>query len=264
MLEFSPRAVFEAVLYVKRIAVGWNLTGLLLVPLLAFGLFDRATRSLFIAFGVAFAFFVSLPIIASFQWSMIWGRHWLVGAPALITLVVFAAFAWFSECGSFPEKRKMRFIAACGAILFLGASDIHGLAATPTYVAAKTIWRGAEIVRPLLDHCPAGAVHVATDLRYQSLFFSGFSKLTGASPSLFVDARLQSTPIISPGTVSCPVLGWAESIWKEDLINRATDADLLKLLKIEASPDQVDVRRHGTGFVVLNRGLLTPASRGSH
>ena len=87
-------------------------------------------------------------------------------------------------------------------------------------------------MRSLLDRCPAGAVHVATDLRYQSLFFSGFSKLTGASPSLLVDARLQSTPIISPGHVSCPVLGWAESIWKEILINRAPDADLLKLLKI--------------------------------
>ena len=222
-IEFSPKAVFEAVRYAKRIAVGWNLTALLLVPLLAFGLFDRATRSLFIAFGVAFALFVSLPIIASFKWPMIWGPHWLVGAPALITLVVFAAFAWFSEFSSFPAQRRMRLIAACGALLFLGASDIHGLATTSSYVAEKPIWRGAKIVRSLLDRCPAGAVHVATDLRYQSLFFSGFSKLTGASPSLFVDARLQSTPIISPGTVSCPVLGWAESIWKEDLINRATD-----------------------------------------
>ena len=263
-IEFSPKAVFEAVRYAKRIAVGWNLTALLLVPLLAFGLFDRATRSLFIAFGVAFALFVSLPIIASFKWPMIWGPHWLVGAPALITLVVFAAFAWFSEFSSFPAQRRMRLIAACARTpsswRVRHPRTCHNFFLCRGETDLERRENSAIFTRSLPGRCGARGYRPPLPI----FIFLGFSKLTGASPSLFVDARLQSTPIISPGTVSCPVLGWAESIWKEDLINRATDADLLKLLKIEASPDQVDVRRHGTGFVVLNRALLTPASRGSH
>jgi hypothetical protein len=80
--------------------------------------------------------------------------------------------------------------------------------------------------------------------------------MTGASPLLFVDAKLQSTPSISPAMTPCPVLGWAEHIWEEEDFSQATDADLVQFLKIEASPDEVDVRRHSTGFVVLKRAPL--------
>ena len=255
-IEFSPKAVLVAAGYVKNLAVGGNLALPLLIFLLVFGMLDRATRPFFIAFGGAFALFVLLPLIASLKQPIIVGRYWLVGAPALITLVIFAAWTWFFASDRIPKQRNMRLVAISGALLFLGADNIHGFIAARTYVAKeKMIWRGAKIVRPLLDRCPAGVIHIATDLRHQSpSWIWPFSKMTGASISLFVDARLQSTQNISPAMTPCPVLGWAEHIMSEgDFISQDTDADLVQLLKIEASPQEVDVRRHRTGFVVLKR-----------
>jgi hypothetical protein len=255
-IQFSPRAVFDAAWYVRNLAVGWRFTHLLLILLLVFGLLDGVTQPFFITFGVAFALFISLPVIASLEQPIINGRYWLLGAPALTTLVTFAAWTWFLPDGRPPEKRNMRFVLACGAVLFLGASDMHGFLAAYSYVAGEMIWRGAEIVRPLFGRCPAGAIHVATYVRVQShSFVWGFSKMTGAPPSLFVDAKLQSTPSISPAMTRCPVLGWAEHLTR-DFMSHATDADLVNFLKIEAAPEDVYVRRHSTGFVVLKRAPL--------
>ena len=257
-IKFSSEAVFDAARYAGSLAVGWHFNLLLLILLPVFGIFDRATRSFFITFGVAFALFVSLPVIASFKQPIIVGRYWLVGAPALTTLVTFAAWTWFLAGCELPEKRNMRLVAACGALLFLCASNIHGFVAARSVVDQKMIWRGAKIVRPLLDHCPAGSIHVATgNLREKNRsFIWKFSKMTGASPSLFVDAKLQSTPSIPPAMTPCPVLGWAEHIAEEEDFSQATDADLVQFLKIEASPGEVDVHRHNTGFVVLKRAPL--------
>jgi hypothetical protein len=255
-IEFSPGMVFYAASYAKTLAVGRGPTVLLLIFLLVFGILDRATRPFFITFGIASALFVLLPVIASLKQPIITGRYWLVGAPALIPLVTFAGRTWFLAGGR-PLERKMRLVAACSTLLFLGASSIYGFVVAHSYVAWKQIWRGAEIVRPFLDHCPTG-MHIATgDVRRQGASFVwGFAKMTGASPSLFIDARLQSTPSISPAMTPCPVLGWAEHVWGgEGFMAQATDADLVRYLKIEASLDEVDVRRHKYGFVVLKRVL---------
>ena len=259
-IEFSPEWVFKAAWHVENIAVGWGFNLLLLILLLVFGMLDRDTRPFFIAFGVAFALFVSLPLIESLKHPIIVGRYWLVGAPALVTLITFAAWTWISVGRRLPIRRNMRLVAACGALLFLGASSIRGFAAAHSEVDNKMIWRGAKIVRPLLDRCPSAAIHVRTDDR---AFVWGFSKTTGAPPSLFVDAKLYSTPSISPAVTSCPVLGWAEHIGTDNFMSRATDADILRFLKIEATPDDVDIRRHRTGFVVLKHVLSRPTSGGS-
>jgi hypothetical protein len=239
-IQFSPRAVFDAAWYVRNLAVGWRFTHLLLILLLVFGLLDGVTRPFFITFGVAFALFISLPVIASLKQPIINGRYWLLGAPALTTLVTFAARTWFLPDGRPPErKRNMRFVLACGAVFFLGASDMHGFLAAYSYVAGEMIWKGAEIVRPLFGRCPAGA-----------------------PPSLFVDAKLRSTPSMSPAMTPCPILGWAEHLTR-DFMSHATDADLVNFLKIAAAPEDVYVRRHSTGFVVLKRVLSRPTSPGS-
>jgi hypothetical protein len=109
---------------------------------------DRATRPFFVTFGVAFALFFSLPVIVSFKYPIIAGRYWLVGAPALTTLVSFAAWTWFLAGGRPTEKMNMRLVAACSALLLLGASSIHGFVAARSEVDGKMIWRGAKIVRP--------------------------------------------------------------------------------------------------------------------
>jgi hypothetical protein len=266
-IEFSPRLVLRAAHEVETLAIGWHFNLLLFVALLFFGIHDRATRLFFIPFGVAFALFVLLPGVASFKQPIIVGRYWLVGAPALTTLVTFAAWTWFFAGVRLPERRTMRLVAASAAFLFLCTSTMHGVVAAPSQVARKGIWKGAKIVQPLLDDCPAGAVHVATGTgirRYQypspEYFIWGFSKVTRAPSSLFVDAKLQSTPIISPALTRCRVLGWAENNWAA---SQATDAELLEFLKIEASPDEVEIRRHVTGFVVLKR-ILSRRSQSLH
>jgi hypothetical protein len=60
--------------------------------------------------------------------------------------VTFAAWTWFLAGCEFPEKRNMRLVAACGALLFLCASNIHGFVAARSVVDQKMIWRGAKIV----------------------------------------------------------------------------------------------------------------------
>jgi len=51
----------------------------------------------------------------------------------------------------------------------------------------------------------------------------------------------------------CPVLGWAEHVLLGDLVSKATDAELLAILKIEGAPEEVLVERHDSGFVLLKR-----------
>jgi len=76
----------------------------------------------------------------------------------------------------------------------------------------------------------------------------GFKKVAGASSSLFIDAQENSTPFLSVAASTCPVLGWAEHAWGwKDL----KDGDLLRLLKIEASANDVQIVRHKSGFVIL-------------
>ena len=263
-IEFSPTMVLRAAHDAETLAVGWLVNLLLLIALLAFGIRDRATRPFFITFGIAFTLFILLPGIVSLKQPIIVGRYWLVGAPALTTLATFAVWTWFLAGDRFPKKNYKRLVAASGALLFLCSSSLHGFIAAPSQVARKGIWKGAKIVRPLINECPVGTIHVAVSAgQFPSpeYFVWGFSKLTGASPSLFVDAKLKSTPDISPAVSPCPVLGWAENNWE---VSQATDADVLQFLRIEASPDQVDVRRHITGVVVLKRTGSRPTSRGSH
>ena len=267
-IEFSPRLVLRAAHDVEALTIGWLFNLFLLIALLVFGIRDRATRRFFITFGVAFTLFVLLPVVASFKQPIIVGRYWLLGASALTTLVTFAAWTWFSAGHRLAERRKMRLVAASGALLFLCASTMHGVVAAPSQVDRKGIWKGAKMVRPLLDDCPVGAIHVSTATgidgnQYLSpeYLLWGFSKMSGASPSLFADVELKSTPTVSPAMTPCPVLGWAENNWG---VSQATDAQLLRFLKIDASPDEVDIRRHLTGFVVLKRLLSKPSARGSH
>jgi len=100
-IEFSPGVVYHAARYVQELSIGKLPNVLLLTFLLVFGTLDRATRPFFVSFGVAFALFVLLPIIASVKQPMIVGRYWLVGAPALISLLVS-----LSESGFSPTAKR--------------------------------------------------------------------------------------------------------------------------------------------------------------
>jgi hypothetical protein len=252
-IDFSVRDVLTAALSVKELALGANFEAIIVIALFAFGLLNVSTRSLFTAFCIAFLLFALLPVIASFVQPIIIGRYWQIGAAALPVVVTFAARIWILEGFNTPNSKKL--MAGVAALCFLITSSMLGFANVRHYTALKPIWRGAELVRPLLSHCQQAAVHVyygnATRpyIAWPSAM-EGFPKLTGASQKLFVDPQEDSTPWLSAATSSCPILGWAEHA---GALKALDDHELLRLLKVEASPDDVDIVRHVRGFVILKR-----------
>jgi hypothetical protein len=69
-----------------------------------------------------------------------------------------------------------------------------------------------------------------------------------------VDAAKASTPLGVSDTM-CPILGWAEAVNMQDGLRR-TDEELLRLLKIDSSPAQVQIDRHGSGYIVAKPGTV--------
>ena len=259
-IEFTRGWVLNAALSVKELALGANLQVLAALALFAFGLFHERTRPLFIAFCIAFSLFVLLPVLASFVRPIITARYWLIGAAALPVLMVFAARMWILE--GFAGRSRKALMAGGAALCFLMISSALGFANARLYTSLKPIWRGVDVVRPLLSQCPSGPIHVYYGnsgkpyAAWDSAIWS-FARLTGASPKLFADPQEDATPSVSAATSPCPVLGWAEHA--KSLAN-FSEADLLKLLKIEAGPSGVDFVRHFRGFVVLRRDRTVPAS----
>lgn len=66
----------------------------------------------------------------------------------------------------------------------------------------------------------------------------------------FLDMQLDATPDLVAATSSYTVLGRAEHVFDWQPLEVA---DLLRLLKIVASPDEVNIIRHSTGFVILKK-----------
>lgn len=254
-MVLSLETVKNAAWYVKEVAVGHRLTAVLLVLLLSYGLVNKATRPLAIAFGLAYALFVALPLAASLKQPMIMGRYWLVGAPGLVVLIAFLARIWWRQSRQGPLLSPSA-IAAAGAGVLLVASSLSGFFTAQGFTYSKPIWRGADVAGPLLKDCPAGSVHVGTgNIHGGRSSAAVFAKMAGTSQALFIDVGADATQPIEAASAYCPVLGWAEHVLLGDgFIATATDADLIRLLKIDAKPGDVEVRRHSSGYVVLKRG----------
>ena len=252
-IEFSVRKVLTAALSVKELAIGSNVAVLIVLTLFVFGLYNAATRPLFIVFCIGFLLYAVLPVLTSFVQPIVTNRYWQIGAAALPVVVTFAAKTWIVE--GFVAPRAKTLIAAAVALVFLVTSSFLGFANARHYMSSKPFWTGAEVVRPLLAQCSGAAVHIYydnSDRPYSPWLAAiwGFYRMAGTSQTAFLDAQDDSTPWLTSATSSCPVLGWAEHAWSwEDL----KDGDLMRLLKIEGSPDEVDVLRHFRGFVILKR-----------
>jgi hypothetical protein len=133
-------------------------------------------------------------------------------------------------------------------VALLISSSVAGFTGARERTENKPVWKGAEMVLPLIKNCPSASVHV-------SGFIAGYAQITHASAQLFADANAPETPPITAlGSSACPVLGWAEHVRNNDSgMAPETDAELLKSLKIDAAPPDVDIRRHKGGYVVLRR-----------
>jgi hypothetical protein len=101
-------------------------------------------------------------------------------------------------------------------------------------------------VAPLLGDCAPGTVHVWENHLYATA--------SGAPESTFRDASRPDAPVLDASASGCTVLGWAEHVRRgDDYLRAASDAELLSLLRIAATPDEVRILRHSSGFVVLKR-----------
>jgi hypothetical protein len=259
-IEFSARRVLNAALSVKEIAIGSNVMAIAFSIFFLYGLLNKKSHPLFLVFSITFLLFALLPIITSFVQPILRNRYWLIGAAALPVVILFAARTWILE--NVEALNTGSLAAGVTALCFLVASSILGFANAKHYIPTKPFWRGADLVRPLLVHCRKRSVHVYYDnpsTPYVSWPWEmwDFHKLTGAPQAVFADARARSSSYLNAAASSCPVLGWAEdsSNWR-----KLSDGELIRLLKIRASPDQVRIVRYATGFVILKRSSEAPAS----
>jgi hypothetical protein len=255
-IEFSFQDIRVAVWFVRKLAVGGIVAVLLLAVLLLFGFARTATRPITLVFGVTFALYVLLPLIASLKQPIIAGRYWMIGAPALPVLIVALAAIWYREARDTRENQAPLYALGAAGVLAV-ISGVSGFLTAREFTAAKPTWKGAAVVRPLLKECPNGSVHVAADEITKPLpgpFIASFARLANVPSTLLVDVGNAQTPLLSPDDARCPVLAWAEHVRLGDnFLTQVPDAELLRLTKINASPKDVEIRRHQSGFVVLKR-----------
>jgi hypothetical protein len=243
-MKLSYATVLSALWEAKQLAIGPHLL-IGLIALLAFGVLWPTTRMLTLAFLVAFAIFLILPLFISLKQPIIFGRYWLQGAPAIIVLIAFLARTWLLD-GISRRPHLTPIAGACAAVAFLTISEATGFITARAFTAAKPIWKGALVVAPLARDCPTASVHV-------NGFIPLFAYTSQIPDAVFADVREPATDLVNPVESRCPVLGWAEEPHPADFTRRATDEDLMKVLKVGASASQVEILRHPTGFVILRR-----------
>jgi hypothetical protein len=160
-------------------------------------------------------------------------------------LIALLARTWLFD-GISLRTQLVPIVGASAAVAFLTISDVTGFITARALTAAKPIWKGALVVAPLARDCPTASVHV-------NGFIPLFAYTSQIPDAVFADAREPATDLINLADSKCPVLGWAEEPHLADFMRRATDEDLMKVLKVAASASQVELLRHPTGFVILRR-----------
>jgi hypothetical protein len=242
-MKLSYATVISALWEAKQLAIGPHLL-MVLIALLTFGVLWPTTRMLTSAFLIASAVFLFLHLLISLKQPIIFGRYWLQGTPAIIVLIALLARTWLFD--GISRRSYLPIAGAFAAGAFLTVSDATGFITARAFTAAKPIWKGALVVAPLARDCPTASVHV-------NGFIPLFAYTSQIPDAVFADAREPATDLINLADSKCPVLGWAEEPHLADFMRRATDEDLMKVLKVAASASQVELLRHPTGFVILRR-----------
>jgi len=251
-IKFDVTSVIGAAKGVGALTIGGGgaalerATLLLFAILLCAGLVSRATRALSISFSAAMMLFVILPIVVSFKLPIIVARYWVIGFPVAIVFSIFICFTWLFE-NVVQRQTASTLIAACAAAAFFVLTDLVGFGGAEASIATKMIWQGAPIVAEYAVGCPSGSIHVLGSLLWL------YAKSSGVPIEIFVDSEAPDTPITTVAEAKCKVLGWAEHDAEIMRHPHISDEAILRLLKIDASAADVEVRRHLSGFVVLRR-----------
>jgi hypothetical protein len=244
-IEFTPASVREAVWYVRELALGPNLAAIVMAAFLAWSALRPQLRPQFRVFAAAGALFVALPLAASFVVPLIVGRYWLVGAPALFVLAIMAVRAHIAEASTASGRGRQRAQAAAVAgVACIAMTSLFGAFAAERFTASKPTWLGAAEAAPIVAACPAGSVHIIGVV-------NRYATASGAPANRFVNAADPATPTLDAKSARCPLIGWAEHIFREDLAT-APDRELLDMLKISGEVDaDVRIARRRTGFSVF-------------
>ncbi|HET9229824.1 MAG TPA: hypothetical protein VFO00_00960 [Vitreimonas sp.] len=245
-IEFSFAAIREALWYVRQLTFGHALMALAVIAFLAWSSQRKEMRPHLRIFAIAMVLFAALPLLASFITPLVTGRYWLIGALAILVVAAFALRAELSAASTGgPNATRSAAGAAFGALSLLAASALSFVNAQ-AFMETKPVWRGAGVVALLLGDCGPGAVHVWENHLYATA--------SGAPESTFRDASRPDAPVLDASASGCAVLGWAEHVRRgDDYLLTASDAELLAQLRIAATPDEVRILRHSSGFVVLKR-----------
>jgi hypothetical protein len=251
-IQFTPQTILNTLWEVRTTALGEGLLTVPLVGLIVFGLIRPNTRSITLMITLANVIFIAVPLAVSIIKPIIVARYWLIGAPSLIVLMSFLVRTWSKEGFAIP-RRCFSQLATGAAVTFLFASDVLGFGSARFFVASKMIWKGATFVASVVKHCPANSVHV--DSHGFGAGVDAYAYIAHAPQAVFVDAAKASTPLVRVSDAMCPILGWAEAVNMQDRLHR-TDEELLRLLKIDSSPAQVQIDRHSSGYIVAKPGTV--------
>jgi hypothetical protein len=240
-IEFSYGSMLATYWDIRQLVFGSRIAIVLFVALFLIGMLLPSARSLTVIFGVTWGLFVLIPILVSFVQPIILSRYWLIGASSIVVFVVFLMIA-LARLDARAEQSRLRLVGALACLAFLTLTDVRSYSQAFSFVSDKPAWQGAELVTPILQGCPTAVVHV-------NGFVNLFATAAHVSDSMFVDASFAKTPFIRTALSSCSVFGWAEHLSRQFVLE-ASDEELLRLLKIDASRSEVNIIRHAHGFVV--------------
>ena len=253
-IPFTFDWVFGAYSEFAQLALGSGILAALFLALFGTGLLLRPTRPLAVAFGSAWALFALIPLAASLKQPMIVGRYLLIVTPSFLVFVIFLMRGMLTVKVK-PLQTFWYRLASFACLAFLFVADANTYFQARKLTSEKSIWRGAGYVAAHVANCPAGSVHVYPGVIYQ------FAAAAHAPVSLFVNAEADDTHFLAPVDLKCPVLGWAEHIFRSPhsdvqvgyYVLNAPAEELLRVVKINASPPEVNIVRHWSGFVVTRR-----------
>jgi len=253
-IQFTYRSVVAAYSEFIQLALGSRTAALLFLALFGTSLFLQPTRRLAAAFGLAWALFVLIPLAASLKQPVIVGRYLLIATPSLIVFVIFLmrALAPFQVK---PLQSQLYRLALLACLAYFCLAEANGYVQAHTLTSEKSIWKGAGVVAAHVTNCHPGSIHVYPGVTWL------FATASHASASLFVDAERTDTRFLALADSKCLVLGWAEHIYHgiganigaENFVLNASAEELLRIVKIDASPSEVNIDRHWSGFVVTKR-----------
>jgi len=259
----SISLVLNAVRENRVLGFGSNKILIVFIIPIVYSIFVKSFRPLMVLFGASLLLFFTVPILASIKQPIITARYWTIGVPVIYVFFVFLYLYFFdTQSNHFLRLGSLTHIPGKIMLLLLTIgftkSELNGSEQAKNFVEGKMIWKGRELVEPLVHHCRSGSISVIGPIYY-------YAFVTHADEKIFVDADEFPKQVISS---DCPIIGWEEHagrtlgphfVRSDDLLKTASDQDLLNRLNITEPLDKVKVIRQKTGFIVLRRETTFPS-----